>query len=83
MKQISIDHINQKLENPTAPHQLADKVNRIMEVVPSNRRYPYGYWLKKVKNSNLSWGMIDNICRTAEGLDKKYSKGGYISNQLK
>lgn len=69
------------VEKP-APHEKAQSVNEILKVVPETKQYNFGYWLRKV--GRAKYGDILAICKQAKGLDKKkYSVGGYITNQLK
>lgn len=69
------------------PHELAASVNEVIsflgESLGESKKYPYKYWLNKVKKSGKSYGDIMVIIKKAQGLDKKYNKGGFISNQLK
>lgn len=61
------------------PNKQALKVDEILKVIGKDG-YPYGFWLKKVKN--YSYAQILAICKEAEELPAKYSKGGFIVNKL-
>lgn len=61
-------------------HEQAAKVDEIIKVVGKNDRYPYGFWLRKVKK--FSYGQILAMCKEASNLNSKYSKGGFLTNKL-
>lgn len=80
----NIQHLlNFEPENTTAPHELADSVNYIRDNIGFTGRYGYGYWLKKIKNKRLTFFQTKQLVDKAMGLEKKYNKGGYLSNQMK
>lgn len=62
-------------------HQKAACVNEIVRVLGENATYNYAYWLRKVGNATYS--DILSILKEADKLPKKYSKGGFVTNQLK
>ena len=64
----------------TPPHEQAAKVDEIIKLVGLSEKYPYQYWLRKVKS--FTFGDILDICKTAEGLPDKYPKGAFITNRL-
>jgi len=70
-------------QNTNAPHELADSVNYIIAAVGSTKRYNYGYWLSKVKRKGLTFFQVKQLVDKANGLDGKYNKGGFLSNQMK
>jgi len=63
-------------------HELSAMVDEIIKVTGVERDYPYSYWCRKVKQSKKSFGQILDICKEADQLDNKYSKGGFICNRL-
>lgn len=69
-----------KTKQKVPPHQPAAKVDEIVKIVGLSKEYPYTYWLKKVNGH--SYGRILEICKLAESLPDKYSKGGFITNKL-
>ncbi len=71
---------NKYQQKKGAPHEQAAKVDEIVKIVGLSKEYPYTYWLRKVKN--FSYGYVLEICKEADSLDKKYSKGGYLTNKL-
>ena len=62
------------------PHEQAAKVDEILKVVQLTKEYNYTYWLRKVKK----WSFADilAICKEADSLPEKYSKGGFLTNRL-
>lgn len=70
-----------KEKEKTPPHEKAASVQEILKLVPETKQYNFGYWLRKL--GKAKYGSILTILKEARGLDKKYNKGGYITNQLK
>ncbi len=69
--------------DPKAPkHELSASVNEIIKVVGEEKGYGYGYWLKLVKKSGLSFGGIMGLLKSIENMDKKYPKGAVLTNKL-
>lgn len=68
-------------DNKKPKHQTAASVDEIIKIVGESKQYDYGYWLRKVKN--VSYAKVLQICKEASNLDKKYNRGGYITNKLK
>jgi len=64
-----------------APHKLADCVNRIKNTLTFTKQYGYGYWLNKVKKSNMNYSQINDICKEADGMDVKF-RGGWMTKQF-
>lgn len=84
MKQIGdIKPTMAEVTETTAPHELSDSVNYIKKYIKFQGRYNGGYWLKKVKLSRKTYYQIKELVDKAMGLDKKYSRGGWLTNQLK
>lgn len=77
----SIADTLKKREIKKAPHELSAITNEIERVIGFTPRYNRGYWLKKCKGK--SFGEIMGLLKQAEGMDKKYNKGGFITNALK
>ncbi len=67
--------------NKPPSHQRAASVNEIIKVLGENKTYSYSYWLNKV--GSASYTQVLDILKKAEGLERKYSKGGFVTNQLK
>lgn len=77
-----MDLQNYKIKREKPPrHEQNAKVDEILKVIGKNDRYKYGFWLKYVKK--FSFGRILEICKLAENLPGKYSKGGFMVNKLK
>lgn len=86
---------NQSIPDSKAPsHWKADIVNQIIDLVglspkfsvfdkPTQFKKTYIYWLSLIKKSGKSWGDCMCLLKEANGLDSKYSKGGFITNKLK
>lgn len=70
-----------KENEKSPPHEKAASVNEILKIVPETKLYNFGYWLRKV--GKVKYGQILAVCKEAKGLEKKYNKGGFITNQLK
>jgi hypothetical protein len=62
-------------------HEKAASVNEIIRVLGESRTYNYTYWLNKVGSATYS--QVTDILKEASSLEKKYSKGGFITNKLK
>ncbi len=62
------------------PHPKAATVNAIIELVGESKQYPYGYWLRRV--GKVSYNEMIGILKEVEAADKKYSKGGMLTNIL-
>ena len=65
------------------PHELSATVELIKNEIPFTKSYGWGYWLKLVKKSNVSYTEMIGILKSLEGMDKKYNKGGVLTNKLK
>lgn len=82
-----MNNLDQYLKMPvvetTAPHELADSVDYIKKNIGFTGRYGYGYWLKKLKSKGWTYHQTKHWVDKAMALDSKYSKGGFLSNQLK
>jgi len=85
----SMSDIVLKFQNPKVkvvtkkpPHEKAATVDEIQKVLgfSYNDKYGYVYWLRKVRGRNYNevMGMLKQI----EGVDKKYNKGGLLTNML-
>ena len=69
-------------KNDKAPrHEKAASANLIIELLGNSKSYPYEYWLRKI--GRASYSTVVGIIKEASSLDRKYSKGGYITNRLK
>jgi len=69
-------------ERSFPPHEKAAAVNEIIAFLKADKKQmSYGYWLKKV--GDKSYGDVMAILKRAKDLPSTYSKGGYITNQLK
>ncbi len=64
-------------------HELAASVQEIIDLIGETKQYNFKYWLRKVKLSKISYTGILGILKEANNLPDKYSKGGFITNQLK
>ena len=65
-----------------APHELAATVNSIIAIVGDHPKYNYRYWLGKVKRSGKTFTGMHGILKGIADMDKKYSKGGRLTNIL-
>jgi hypothetical protein len=72
-----------KKQEGAPPHELSASVNEIEKVIPFTSKYGRGYWLAQVKRSGKAYPEILGILKNIEKMDKKYSKGGTLTNQLK
>lgn len=63
-------------------HKISASVDLIVQVVGISQKYPYKYWLGKVKRSKKYYSEILGIVKKAKEMDSKYNKGGFITNQL-
>lgn len=70
-------------EKTNAPHELADSVCHIRDHIGFNKRFGFGYWLKRVKNKGLTYFQVCELVKKAHTLDPKYNKAGWLSNQMK
>lgn len=70
-----------KTNKKIPPHEKAASVNEIIKVVRESKTYDYGYWLRKI--GTASYSNVLDILKEAQGLDKKYNLGGFITNKLK
>ena len=84
MKVLTLDlsKYDEKFKGKKPPHQLSATVDLLIEEIGTDKRYGYGYWLKKVKQSGLSYGDMEGIIKTARGLPKKYNSKGFIINKI-
>jgi len=62
--------------------KLRAKVDEIIKITGIEKNYDYGYWCKKVKQSQKSFFEVLEICEVAQTLDSKYPKGKFITNRL-
>jgi|GEM_PF-4260388 len=78
--EINKEQILQRVTTPTttAPHELADIVNRIEKEIGFTGRYTYGYWLKRCKGLSLDKAI--SLIATAK---TKREPGPYLSAMLK
>jgi hypothetical protein len=65
----------------SAPHAKAAAANEIVAFLGNNSKASYGLWLKRI--GTASYGDVMAILKRAQGLPAKYSRGGYVTNQLK
>jgi hypothetical protein len=63
-------------------HELAASVNEIIALVGTSKQYDYGYWLRKVKTSRMSFCEVLGVLKEARDLPGKYNQGGFITNKL-
>lgn len=65
-------------------HELAAIVDDIQKVLgfKEGDKYGYKYWLSVVKRSGKHYGEMVGILKETAGLDKKYNRGGYLTNKL-
>lgn len=77
------DLLQTRTRKTKAPHELADSVDYIGKRIGFTGRYGYGYWLKKIKKKGLTYFQVKELVDKAQVLPDKYSKGGFLSNQLK
>ena len=79
-----MQHIStiQPTKETDAPHELSDMTELIRKKIGFSGRYGRGYWLKKLKQANISYGQLEAIVEKAVSLPQKYNRGGYISNRL-
>ena len=75
-----------KFKGPT--HELAATVDEISKIVPLTKRYGFGFWLKLVQRSGVSYtemfGILKEISKA--GVDKTgkpYNKGALLVSKLK
>ena len=61
-------------------HEKAASVDEILKVVGKSEKYGYTYWLRKI--GRCSYPEVLGILKQVEGADKKYNKGGMITNLL-
>lgn len=71
-----------KVKKVTARHELADSVDYIEEKIGLTSKYNYKFWLGRIKRKGLTNFQVKALVNEALGLDKKYSKGGWLNNQL-
>jgi hypothetical protein len=70
-------------KNERAPkHEISAMVDEIIKVTGVDKNYPYSFWCRKVKQSHKCFFQVYDICKEAEDLPDKYSRGGYITNRL-
>jgi len=65
-------------------HEIAASVDEIKKVLnfDDKGKYGYKYWLRKVKRSGKGYTEILGILKEIEAMDKKYNKGGRLTNIL-
>lgn len=71
-----------------ATHELAATVDEISKVVPLTKRYGFGFWLKLVQKSGVSYtqmfGILKEIARIGNDKQgKPYNKGAVLTSKLK
>jgi hypothetical protein len=57
-------------------------VNEIEKYLGFTKKYGRGYWLNRVKKSGKNFNEVCYLLGKMSGLDEKYSKGGFLTNQL-
>ena len=72
-----------RVEKTTAPHELSDSVNYIKKHIGVSEAYNEGYWLKKIHDKGLTYHQVVVLVDKARSLDSRYSKGGFLTNQMK
>jgi len=65
-----------------APHELSASVELIKDKGLITGRYTWKYWSKKVKDSGVSFNKMQWLLKEMDKLPDKYSKGGWLTNQL-
>jgi hypothetical protein len=74
------------VKGPT--HELAATVDEISKVVPLTKKYGFGFWLKLVQKSRVSYtemfGILKEISRaTVDKTGRPYNKGALLVSKLK
>ena len=74
-------------ETTTAPHEVAECVNKIGEVVTFTAKYSRGYWLKKCKGKKVYdiELLIKKMKETEAWLQtkgEKLNRGGWLTNRI-
>jgi len=75
--------IKLKKKTVKSPHELSATVQLLKDEGLVKGRYGFGYWLALVKKSKTSYTEMIGILKSLEGMDKKYNKGGVLTNKLK
>ena len=63
------------------PHEKAAAVDCIIALLGDHKTYNYTYWLRMV--GTASYATVLGMVKHASELPKGYSRGGYLTNQLK
>lgn len=68
-------------------HELAATVDEVVKVIPLTARYGYGYWLKLIKRSGVSYTEMFGILKEISNMGndktgKPYNKAGTLVNKL-
>ena len=71
------------IQKDDSPHELAASVNYIKRYIGFTKKYSGGYWLSKIKKSGKTNYQIRQLVDEAMTFDRKYNRGGYLTNSLK
>lgn len=80
MADILKERVAPPMKGKGPPHEKAASVDEIIKIVGLNKKYGYTYWLRKV--GRASYPAVMGILKQVSGADKKYNKGGLITNLL-
>ena len=81
-------NVGQKNNTKRPPnHELAATVDEVVKIIPLTPRYGYGYWLKLIQRSGVSYtemlGMLKDISKMGnDKFGKPYNKAGTLVNKL-
>lgn len=69
-------------------HEIAATVDEITKVIPLTKRYGFGFWLKLVKQSGVSYTEMFALLKEVKNMGndktgKPYNKAGTLVNKLK
>lgn len=79
---INTPRSTQQLGKKGPPHELSAAVELIKDAGLFTKKYGWSYWLGKVKRAGVTYGEMHGILKEVGGMDKKYNKGGRLTNLL-
>ena len=71
------------IQKTTARHELSASVDYIEKYIGFSGKYKYNYWLGMVHRSGKTNYQIRQLVDEAMTFDRKYSRGGWLTNKLK
>lgn len=64
------------------PHEISATANLIEEAGLFTKKYGRTYWMGKIKRAGVDYNEMIGILKEVMQMDRKYSKGGRLTNIL-